>query len=276
MANACVERLACKECGSSDSIQVYLNLDEILGVEWYTSFCHGECWETKGDPYAESGGAPKVVVKSEAQIREEVSTVTSCKLFRPKRNYRGIPPEFYLSWGCRLLLSEFDGRTPYAIGFAYSDYGELTGWKCRPLLTKNFFAMGRTRDVDPYGWTRAIKLGGDTIWFTEGEFDAIALDYCMVLAGGKSRYPVVSLSMGGGSLRKNFEQIADRIGRYKHIVLVLDDDEVGIQAEQTAIAMWPKLISVVRKPKHCKDANDAVKQGKAILMGKYALNFRSK
>lgn len=274
MANACIEKLACKDCGSSDSVQTYLNVDEALGIEWYTSFCHGECWETKGDPYEDTGGAPKVVVKSEADIRQEVEVVKSCRLFKPLNKYRGIPPEFYLSWGCRLLLSEFDGKSPYAIGFAYSDYGELAGWKCIPLKFKSFFAMGRTANVDPYGWTRATKLGGDTLWITEGEFDAIALDYCMVLAGTKWRYPVVSLTMGGGSLKKNFEYIADRISRYKHIVLVLDDDKVGKLAEQTAIEMWPDLIRLVRKPKGCKDANDAVETGKAMDMGKLALNFR--
>ena len=271
--STCIEKLPCKDCGSSDSIQSYLNIDDSLGLEWYTSFCHGECWENKGDPYTKTG-APVVIPKTEAEIREEVEVIRTCGLFKTSQPFRGIPPEFYTSWGCRLLLSEFDGKSPYAIGFAYSDYGELTGWKCRPFRSKNFFAMGKTSDVDPFGWTRAIKLGGNILWVTEGEYDAIALDYCMVLAGPKWRYPVISLTQGGGSIEKNFKHIEDRIGRYDYVVLVLDDDKVGWKAEQTAMEMWPDKVRLVRKPKGSKDANDAVKAGQAIEMGTLALNFK--
>ncbi len=271
--STCIEKLPCKDCNSSDSIQSYLNIDDALGIEWYTSFCHGECWENKGDPYTKTG-APEVVVKTEAQIREEVSVITSCKLFKPIRPYRAIPPKYFISWGCRLLYSEYDGKTPYAIGFAYSDYGELTGWKCRPFRKKDFFSVGRTSNIDLFGWTRAAKLGGNTLWVVEGEYDAIALDYCMVLAGTKNRYPVVSLSQGGGSLRKNFEYMKDRLGKYEHIVLVLDDDRVGHLAEEAAMEIFPGKIRIVNKPKGSKDANAAVKAGKAVAMGKLALSFR--
>jgi hypothetical protein len=271
--STCVEKIRCKDCGSSDSIQTYLNVDDSLGIEWHTSFCHGECWENKGDPYTKTP-APVVVPKTEAELKEELSVVVSCKMFIPKESYRGIPAKFFARWGCRLLISEYDGKTPYAIGFAYSDNGKLTGWKCRPFHKKDFFAIGRTSSVDPFGWTRAVKMGGDTLWVVEGEYDAIALDYCMVLAGDKVGYPVVSLTQGGGSIEKNFKHIEGRIGRYKHIVLVLDNDKVGLLAEQTALAMWPNKILLVRKPNGSKDANDAVKAGHALEMGMLALNFK--
>jgi len=273
VTSTCVEKIECKDCGSSDSVQAYLNIDSQLGVEWYTSFCHGACWANKGDPYTDAP-APVVVPKTEAELLEELNVILSCKLFRPKKPYRGIPPEFYLSWGCRLLLSEFDGRTPYAIGFAYSDHGKLTGWKCRPFKKKDFYALGRTSGVDPFGWTRAIKLGGDTLWVVEGEYDAIALDYCMVLAGNKKMYPVISLTQGGGSIEKNFKHIESRMASYKHVVLVLDNDKVGLLAEETAKEMWPNKIILVSKPEGSKDANDAVKAGHAIQMGMLALNYK--
>jgi hypothetical protein len=111
------------------------------------------------------------------------------------------------------------------------------------------------------------------LWVTEGEFDAIALDYAMTLVGSRDQYPVVSLGHGGGSLTKNFNYIADRIKRYDYIVLVLDNDVVGLKAEEAAISMWPNLVHIVQKPFGCKDANDAVKNSKAIEMGTLALNF---
>lgn len=117
-------------------------------------------------------------------------------------------------------------------------------------------------------------MGGDTLWVVEGEYDAIALDYCMVLAGTKSRYPVVSLSQGGGSLRKNFEYMDDRLDKYKYIVLVLDNDKVGKLAEEAAMEMYPSKVIIINKPKGVKDANAAVKAGLAPEMGQLALNFK--
>lgn len=272
MGSACIEKLPCPACGSSDSIQAYLNIDEDLGVEWYTSFCHGACWENKGDPYTGTIG-PTVHIKSESEIQAEIDTVRSCPIFAPKKAYRGIPPQCYKRWGCRTLYSEFDGRTPYAIGFPLSGNGDLLGWKCRPFKKKDFYGIGRTANTDPFGFARAIKFNTEVLWWTEGEFDAIALEYSMILASEKDRYPVISLTHGGGSIRKNFEEVEDRVGHIKWHVLVLDDDEVGHLAEETAIEMWPDKIIVIRKPKGCKDANDAVKAGLAVQMGKLALNF---
>lgn len=272
MGSACIEKLPCPDCGSSDSIQAYLNVDDDLGMEWYTSFCHGACWENKGDPYAGTTG-PTVHIKSESEIRAEVEVIRTCQIFTPKKPYRGIPPQFYRRWGCRTLLSEFDGKTPYAIGFPLSDYGELTGWKCRPFRKKDFYGVGKTADSDPFGFVRALKLRGDVMWWTEGEFDAIALEYCMVLVGNKKGYPVVSLTHGGGSIRKNFERVADRVNHVKWHVLVLDDDTVGHEAEETAKEMWPDKVIIIKKPKGCKDANDAVKAKLAVQMGNLALNF---
>jgi hypothetical protein len=269
----CIEKLPCLDCNSIQSIQTYLNIDDALGIEWYTSFCHGACWENKGDPY--SGSPPKVTVKTEADIKAEVEIVRSCRLFKTSKPYRGIPTELYQRWGVRLLLSEFDGKTPYSIGFPMEDYGELVGWKCRPLLKKDFYGVGRSANVDPYGLARALNISKEVIWVTEGEFDAIALEYAMMMAGKSKRYPVISLTHGGGSIDKNFKYIEDRLAHHKWIVLVLDDDIVGKKAEKTAISMWPDRVVVVSKPKGSKDANDAVKSGLATEMGKLALNFKS-
>ena len=277
-SSACGERGPCTDCGSSDSIQNFINEDKDLGMEWYTSFCFGECWENKGDPY-QGKVAPKAHVRTEAEIKQEIKDIQECILFNPSQPYRGIPSEYYKRWGCRLLVSEFDGKTPYAIGFPYSDFGKLCGWKARAFKLnakgkKAFWGIGRTADVDPFGLVRALHKGGDTLYVTEGEFDAIALDYCLSLVGNKTGYPVISLTAGGGSIDKNFEHIAVRVRhKFKYIVLVLDDDDVGIKAEKTAQELWPEVI-VVSKPRGSKDANDAVKAGKAVEMGNLALNFK--
>lgn len=279
--SACIEKTNCPDCSIQNNthLQTYLNVDEALGIEWYTSFCHGECWENKGDPYA-GKSAPKAKVKTPEEIKEENEVIRSCKLFSPKGGYRGIPAAHYRSFSCRLILSEFDGKTPNGVAFPYSDYGKLCGWKARLFKLnsagkKVMYGIGRTANVDPFGLARAMAIDSDTLWITEGEFDAIALDYCMVLVGDKSKYPVASLTAGGGSLEKNFDYIESRVRRkYKHIVLVLDDDSVGKLAEETAQELWGNIIHVIKKPKGSKDANDAVKAGQAVEMGKLALNFK--
>ena len=266
----CIEKLPCPDCGSSDSLQTYLNVDDALGLEWVSAFCHGECWETKPDPY--SGNIPEVHIKTEEEIQEEIEAVKTCKIFKPRKQFRGIPSAMYRSWGVRLLYSEFDGKTPYAIGFPVTLHGELVGYKCRPLRKKDFWGIGQTNSIDPFGFERALRLGGKTLWFTEGEFDAIALDYCLTVVGDKPKYPVVSLSHGGGSITQNLELIMDRlkINNYKNLIFVLDDDKVGHEAEAEALRLWPSAY-IVRKPKGCKDANDAVKLRKTKEMGKLAL-----
>lgn len=266
----CIEKLPCPDCESSDSLQTYLNIDEALGIEWYTSFCHGQCWENKGDVY--NGIAPKVHVKTEEEIAEERDAVLSCKRFMPKRTYRGIPPEHFNSWGMRVLLSEFDGKTPYALAFPYTDFGVLRGWKARPLRKKDMYAIGTTAGCDPFGFERAMRQAtGDVIWITEGEFDAIALHYCLTLLLGPGIYPVISLSQGGGSVTKDFTKIGDRVAtRFKEIRCVFDNDEVGRIADATAKELWPE-VTIIGKPRGCKDANDAVENGKAKLMAKKAL-----
>jgi len=268
--STCIEKLPCPDCGSSDSLQVYLNEDKSLGITWYTSFCHGECWSQKGDPYTDSA-PPEVHVKTEHEIWQEVRDITSCPIFIPKRKYRGIPGKAFKSWKLRTLLSEFDGKTPYALAFPMSDEGSLSGFKIRPLKKKSFYGVGKTSHVDPFGLVRALRIGGKILWITEGEFDAIALDYCLTQVGKAKSYPVISLTHGGGSIRQNFAHIEEHLNHYDEIRLVLDDDEVGHLAEGTAIKMYGDKIRLIPKPEGCKDANDAVKAGLTIRMGELAL-----
>jgi hypothetical protein len=278
--SVCLEKISCPDCELQPNthLQTFNNIDESLGVEWFTSFCMGPCYEAKGDPYGEKV-APKKKFKTPEQLKEETDDVKSCKLFAPSVPYRGIPAEYYEKFSCRLLLSEFDGKTPHGIAFPYSDYGKLCGYKARAFkLASNgkkiMYALGRTADADPFGLARAMYYLEDTLWMTEGEFDTIALEYCMQLVTPCKGYPVVSLTAGGGSIEKNLEYIESRIKRkIKYLVLVLDDDEVGHLAEETARELWGDKVIVIPKPKGSNDTNDAVKNNQAVEMGKLALNF---
>jgi len=254
---------------SADCLQTFYN----EGPENYSSFCFGSCWEPKGNPY-KKGEAPKVKIKTPEEIQAEIKDTQKAAIFKgmgPNKNHRGIPGTFFNSWGVRLLVSEYDGITPYATAFPYSDEGKLAGWKCIPLKKKDFWSLGATKGSDPFGFERAMKIGGKRLYITEGEYDAIALDYCLFEANknskyGKKMYPVISLSQGGGSISHNLKKIRKRIkNRFSEIVLVLDNDTVGLQAEKTAQALMPNILRA-DKPQGCKDANDAVRKGKESIM----------
>ena len=268
----CVEKLPCPDCGSSDSLQSFY--DDVKDTHY--SICFGSCGlAPKGNPY-KSGEGPVLVKKTQAEIEEEIREIQACKIFNPKlKPWRGLPGSCFHSWGVRLIVSEYDGKTPYAAGFPMSDDGDLVGWKAVTLQGKNFFSVGDTKDCDPFGMERAFKIGGKTLYMTEGEYDAIALDYCLVESQkdseyGKKMYPVVSLTSGGGSITKNLKKIRKRLkSKFQELVLVLDNDEVGKLAEKAAREVWPE-VKVVDKPRGCKDANDAVLNGLHMEMGQAA------
>lgn len=260
----------CPKCGSSDSLQVYLNVDEELDMEYITSYCWGTCKEAMGNPYTGEGQieSAKKKGKTEAERKEDLETVKSCELFIPKKKFRGIPSKEFKKWGVRKLLSEYDGVSPYGIAFPYALDGRLVGWKCRTLIGKNFFGLGRISEVDPFGMHRALKLEREVVWVTEGEFDTIALHHAMTLVGSKAEYSVVSLPKGGNEIG---EYLGNLTKNFKLVALVLDDDEVGRKSEEWAVENYKDKVVVINKPNNTKDANQAVEEGLAKEMGYLAL-----
>ena len=272
----CVEKLPCSDCGSSDGLQVFY--DEVK--ENYYSICFAGCGiEAKGNPYEEGTEREAPVPKTAEQIREEVNDIKKAKIFSGldgEKKFRNIPVDQFRSWGVRMLVSEHDGVTPYAVAFGYTEGKDLAGWKVRTLKEKNNFSVGDLKDAELFGWQRAKKIGGKRLYITEGEFDAIALDYCLVAAQrgtkyAKKGYPVVSLSHGGGSIVKNLKKLRAEIkSQFKEVVLVLDDDEVGREAEKAAQMVWPEVLRV-DKPPGCKDANEALEKGLGKEMANLAM-----
>ena len=253
-----VEKRKCEDCGHN-SQQVWYN----AGRDNYTSHCY-HCDEQKGDPYNGGKAGIVVAVKTPEEKMAEAMELTECPLFGEALNnpYRGIPPSFFNSWRIRLLFSEYDGKTPYAVGFPYTAKGGLCGYKIRLLKLKKFWAVGRTKHfADMFGLERALKIGGDTLYITEGELDAIALDYALCTVLGGDGYAVVSLTNGGGTILDDLRQVWSKLNRFKRIVLVLDNDEVGLNAQRNAQLAYDKVL-IGAVPDGCKDSNDAVKQHK--------------
>ena len=271
----CVEKIGCDDCGSSSGRQVFFDEEK----ESYYSICFSGCGgEAKGSPYSDQEGREPPKPKTPEEIYEEVQELRTCKVF--DQDFRGIPKAQFASWSVRLLVSEHDGKTPYAVAFPYSNEAQISGWKIATMQKKSFWAVGDTKGSDPFGFERAMKLGGKTLYITEGEYDAIAADYCLVKAQegtkhGRKRYPVVSLPAGAGSVAATLKKILQRVKErgFKNIAFIMDQDEAGILAEKVAHKVLPKMMQRVAVPSGCKDPNDALKNGK--YMAAAFITFRN-
>lgn len=254
MAGQCVERLP-HTCGStSKPLQVFLNPDNT-----YSGFCF-HCHKVVENPYGNNPPDPsKIKVKTPEEIQEEIQDIRSCPTMPIK--HRDLEPEDWAFFGVRLMLSEHDGKTPYAVAHPYTKNGAITGFKVKLLNRKTMWSVGETRDADLYGWERAKLIGGQTLYITEGEEDAIALRKIMrTLSGGEYDYAVVSLPSGTDSVNKSIGRLASDINaRFKKVVLVFDNDEPGDKAAKEARKILPHA-HIAKLP--CKDANECLSKGR--------------
>lgn len=81
MAGQCIEKLP-HSCGSSDGLQTYFDNGK------YTGYCH-VCATYVPDPYG--GNEPEIVVKTEAEIEQEVADARKCGFVN--FTHRAIPQQ---------------------------------------------------------------------------------------------------------------------------------------------------------------------------------------
>jgi twinkle protein len=263
----CVEKLPHDECGSSDGLQVFHD----DGV--FTGFCFS-CGTYVNDPYGDKP-PPKYEPPSpeevEAQVRELIKYPCTDV---PDRRLKKFAFERF---GCRMEVSQADGRTPTLVYFPYGTDEGLIGWKARPLKTKKMWAVGTTRGAQLFGWKQAVRSGAKTLYITEGEYDAIALYQVLKESNAGTAYAdmehaVVSLTSGSGSAKKEISEMVQQIREhFDEIVLVFDMDEPGQKAADQVCRIVPEA-KVAKLP--CKDANDCLMQGAAKAL-KSAVVFKA-
>lgn len=258
MAGACVERMKHDDpkCHStSKSLQIFLNDDNT-----YSGFCF-HCHTLVPNPYGDNPPDPtKIKVKTPEEIEEEIAEVRSCPTVHFK--HRAIEPEDWAYYGVRIIASMHDGKTPYAIAHPYTKEGKVCGFKMKLISKKTMWNVGDVKGADLYGWERAKRIGGSTLYITEGEEDAIALRKILrtMSTNDKYDYPVVSLPAGTDSVGKCIGRMAEEINqRFKEVVLVYDDDEPGRKAAAETRKILPHA-KVARLPE--KDANECLVKGR--------------
>lgn len=274
----CVQKMAhdhpnCKST-SGKSLQVWINEDE-SGKRFYSGFCFA-CGIPVPNPYGDNPPDPtEIKVKTPEEIQEELNEITSCPVF--DLDHRGIEPSFWGDARVRLLYSEYDGKTPYALAHGFTKNGRLARWKIKLLNKKVIWSVGDTQDNDPYNWEAAKLIGGKTLYITEGEEDCIALRQILKTMNRGSQYEeldfaVISLTDGSDSVHKSLAGKAEEIKqRWEQVVLVLDDDEPGKKAAKEACRLLPGAM-IATLP--AKDANDCLKRG-LLKAAQSAVVFRA-
>lgn len=252
---ACVEKLP-HECGSRSGLQVFMK--DNGDVDGY---CFA-CGEYVKDPYGDKP-VPKFEPKDPKEELEKVKELIKYPCHdMPDRRLKKYALNHF---GIRMEVSQQDGVTPTVVYFPYGDDNGLQGWKAKAISGKKLiWSVGSIKDVQLFGWKRAIKAGTKTLYITEGEFDAVALYQVLKDANKNTAYAdmehaVVSIPHGASCAKKEISKMLPEIRRhFDDVVLVFDMDDAGQKAaeEVSRIAAEFKVASLP-----CKDANECLVEG---------------
>ena len=272
----CIEKLPHDCVGktpSRDGLQVF---QDDKGA--FTGYCFS-CGTFVPHPYSDQpdGFIPQYKTKTAEEIQAEILEVgTYPTLSLPTRS---LKKEYLEHFGVKVGISGTDGETPESVYFPYyNEKQELIGYKARLLDPKQMWAVGTTRDAEPFGWQQALSGDGKSIYITEGEFDAVAL--FQIVREGLKRNPeykdwkpaIISVASGAGSLVKLLTKYGGTLRRnWKSVILIMDQDEAGQKVIEQALKVFPEA-KVATLP--CKDVNAGLIDGmsKAIQQ---AVVFRS-
>ena len=215
----------CDECGSSDGVAVYTN-----GSSYCFACTH---WTPPdGEEHEPRPRSTKIMalIQSEPQALGKRKIPESiCKQFKYGIGTLG-------GKGCQLATYYDKDRQPVAQKVRFAD--------------KTFKFLGDTKDALMYG-QQLWSSGGKKLTITEGEIDALS-----VATGFDGKYPVVSLSAGAQSAKKELSRHLEWISSFEEIYLWFDNDEPGRKAVEECVNILPiEKVKIVRHPDF-KDANE--------------------
>lgn len=255
-----IEHKACTnpECGSSDAMAVYRKGDT------YDATCFS-CGHFEPHPYGEGIHPATSSGATEAEIVELLSLDGCSRCPTRPLSDRGISLETAQFYGVKVTVDGADGQTPTSHLYPYHVNGKLTGYKKRVVADKRFSFIGSAKDIDLFG-QHLFESGGNRLYITEGECDALALFQCFKeLAGAEFKHlnpAVVSLPHGATNAVKALTHAQHFLSKFNEIILVFDQDEPGEEATRLAFSVLdPTCTRVARLTE--KDANAMLLAGKA-------------
>jgi len=229
----------CKWCGSSDAASPVPETDGI----WKCFSCD-KSWKEQ-----QEGGA----IQSMNEFKDE----TLKKVVEIDRKIRGISPETYKQF------SYFRGENGEHIAQMFNKEGAIVAQKMR-YKDKTFSWSGKNKEAVPFGMNQ-WRQGGKRITITEGEIDAMSVSEAH---GGK--YPVISISNGAATAKKDLKEHIEFINSFNEIVLWFDNDDAGRKAVSEVSTLFPPGKVYTIDTGTYKDANEIlVDKGKAGLLHYY-------
>lgn len=163
-------------------------------------------------------------------------------------------------FGVRCGLSETDGSTVLSHYYPKTKDGILCAYKVRVLDPKFFFAQGRGRDCDFFGFVQAQRpdVIKSSLYIFEDELSSMSgFEALKEFTDAKWAHlspACVALPDGSQSMGRVLQSNRDFVESFKEIVVCMDNDEAGEQAVKVAQQLYPGKVKVVRLP--LKDAND--------------------
>jgi len=257
MAGICIDKIP-HSCGTRKGLQVFVDEDKNIN-----GFCFS-CGTYVADPYGtgETKFTGEIKIKTDEEKEEELYEIATYPTVDIKtRKLRADTLELF---GVRTSLSESDGVTPTAAYYPYRKSGKISGYRVKTLDgSKKFYSIGDLKDVDLFGWDKAISMGAKRLIITEGEDDAIALTRIIELntkTEWKDNMPaVVSLTHGSGSAKKCLTKAKNEISKhFREVVFCFDQDEPGEKAVREALLVLPQA-RVANLP--YKDAQECLAKG---------------
>lgn len=245
------------------SLQVFLNDDGT-----HSGYCFS-CGVFVANPLGhlppeEQEELKKIKCKTPEEIAEEIAEIRECKTV--DKIHRGMGPDIWKYYGVRLGKSEYDGVTDAYVCFPRTHKGKLVSFKVKMLNKKVMWSVGENINIDLYGWERAKKAGGKTLYITEGEEDCQALRLMLMQMNkgtdyAKFDYAIVSLNNGAhnavSEISKQLEEINET---WPQVVLVFDQDRQGQDAAREVVSKLLPNAMIARLP--CKDANACLIEGR--------------
>jgi len=232
---------SCDACGSSDGNAVYSNGSS------YCFACETWCPPT-------TNGSPVQVTKRSSNSMSLLQT--DYQELKARRIPESICKQY--KYGVGTL-----GGKACQVATYYTKEKQPIAQKVR-FKDKTFKFLGETKEALMYG-QQLWGSGGKKLTITEGEIDALS-----VATAFDGKYPVVSLSTGAQSAKKEIAKHLEWITSFEEIYLWFDNDEPGRKAVDDVISILPiGKVKIVRHSEY-KDANELlVNKGKSSVINAF-------
>ena len=224
----------CPACGSRDNLARY-------------SDGHGFCF---GCGHYEKGEGEVQSASPQKRMSKELITDGQ---YAPLRS-RGISQETCQRFGYQ-VVEAFNGR-PAQLAPYYTHDGVLVAQKVR-FPDKTFTVLGDIKPAGLFG-QHLQRTGGKWVVVTEGEIDALSVSQAL-----GNKWPVVSVPNGAQGAKKSLAKQLEWLLTFEHVILWFDDDDAGREAVEECGGLFPPGRCKVARLAGYKDANDALRDGKA-------------